>query len=404
MQRTLNTVARFFARGSKKSAVMPAYANSFMVPAGQPVWMRRDYSRFAEEGYRRNVIAYRAISMIATAAASVPFRLFAEEAGTAREVTQHPLLTLLKQPTAWQPGVALFEALHSSRLLAGNAYVHAVGPVGEAPRELHVLRADRITIIAGKHGLPQAYRYTVGQESWDIPVNPITGASRVLHLKLFHPLDDWYGLSPVEAAAYSIDQHNQASAWNQSLLQHGARPSGALIVKAGDGSAGTLTDEQYWRVKRQMEEEFGGHGNAGRPLLLEGGLEWKEMSMSPKDMDFISSKHASAREIALAFGVPPQLLGIPGDNTYANLAEARIALWEQTIMPALQHVVDALNHWLVPMFGAGLNLRYDAEAIPAISAKRDAAWARVSAADFLSDDEKRKLLGLSHASTEGGQA
>ncbi len=402
MQRTLSSVARFFARRSHKSTSLPSYSNSFMVPAGQPVWMRRDYGRFAEEGYRRNVIAYRSIAMISTAAASVPFRLFSLTGTISKEIIQHPLLSLLKQPTGWQPGVALFEALHSSRLLSGNVYLHAVGPVGEAPRELHMLRPDRVTIIAGKHALPQAYRYQIGQDAWDIPVDPITGASRVLHLKLFHPMDDWYVLSPVEAAAYSIDQHNQASAWNQSLLQHGARPSGALIVKAGEGQTGTLTDEQYWRVKRQMEEEFSGSGNAGRPLLLEGGLEWKEMSMSPKDMDFISSKHASAREIALAFGVPPQLLGIPGDNTYANLAEARLALWEQTIMPALQHVADALNHWLVPMFGSGLELRYDAEAIPAISAKRDAMWDRVSKADFLSEEEKRKLLGLSQVTASGG--
>lgn len=388
-------MARFFARG-RKSAVLPM-ANSFMVPAGQPVWMRRDYARFAEEGYRRNVIAYRAIATIATAAASVPFKLFSIGSGVADEITQHPLLSLLRHPTPLQPGGALFEALHTSRLLSGNAYLHAVGPKGAPPRELHLLRADRVTIIAGKQVFPQAYRYQVGQETWDMPVDAITGASRVLHLKLFHPLDDWYGLSPMEAAAYSIDQHNQASAWNQSLLQHGARPSGALIVKSGDGGAGTLTDEQYWRVKRQMEEEFGGHANAGRPLLLEGGLEWKEMSMTPKDMDFISSKHASAREIALAFGVPPQLLGIPGDNTYANLAEARIALWEQTIVPALQHVADALNRWLVPMFGSMLELRYDVEAIPAISAKRDATWERISRAAFLSDEEKRRLLGLSHA-------
>lgn len=390
-------MVRYLTRRSRKSASLPLYSNSFMVPAGQPVWMRRDYARFADEGYRRNVIAYRSIAMIATAAASVPFRLFTKEGDEAREITRHPLLALLAQPTGGQPGAALFEALHTSRLLSGNAYLHAIGPVGDMPRELHLLRADRVTIIAGAHGMPQAYRYQIGQETWDIPVDPLTGSSRVLHLKLFHPLDDWYGLSPMEAAAYSIDQHNQASAWNQSLLQHGARPSGALIVKAGEGQAGTLSDEQYWRVKRQMEEEFSGFGNAGRPLLLEGGLEWKEMSMSPKDMDFISTKHASAREIALAFGVPPQLLGIPGDNTYSNLAEARIALWEQTILPSLQHVIDALNLWLVPMFGNDLELRYDPEAIPAISEKRDAAWDRIARAEFLSDDEKRKLLGLSHA-------
>ena len=57
-------------------------------------------------------------------------------------------------------------------------------------------------------------------------------------------------------------------------------------------------------------------------VLLEGGLDWREMSINPKDMDFIESKNSAAREIALAFGVPPQLLGINGDSTYSNMQEA----------------------------------------------------------------------------------
>lgn len=396
MQQTLQKVARIFSRAPQTKQTSVGISNTFMVQAGQPVWMRRDYTRFAEEGYRRNVIAYRAISMIASAAASIPWKLFDVQNNVAQELLSHPLKSLLNQPAPMTGGSEFFENLYTTRLLSGNAFIQAVGPKNAAPRELYMLRPDRMTIIAGKGALPQAYRYQLGQEAIDFPVDRITGASRILHLKLFHPLDDWYGMSPVEAAAYSIDQHNQASAWNQSLLQHGARPSGALIVKSTEGGSGQLTDDQYWRIKQQMEEQFSGTANAGRPILLEGGLEWKEMSLSPKDMDFISAKHASAREIALAFGVPPQLLGIPGDNTYSNLSEARIAMWEQTIIPALQHVADALNSWLSPMFGAHLEIRYDADTIPAVSAKRDAMWARVASADFLSDDEKRKLLGFSH--------
>ena len=120
------------------------------------------------------------------------------------------------------------------------------------------------------------------------------------------------------------------------------------------------------------------------------------MSMSPRDMDFLNIKHSSARDIALAFGMPPQLLGIPGDNTYANLKEARVALWEQTILPLLETVTDALNNWLVPMFDTGLSLMLDQDAIPILAEKRDAYWARIAQADFLSADEKRKLLGISN--------
>ena len=370
-------------------------SSAFMVPLGQPVWMRRDYTKFADEGYRRNVIAHRCIGMIAAGAASVPWKLSEKKGrGARRVIEQHALLGLLDRPNPLQGSTELCELLFTHRLIAGNAFLHAVGPRGEAPLELHVLRPDRMAIIPGVGGVPKAYRYSIDGRSVDIAVDVITGQSRVLHLKNVHPLDDWYGLSPMEAAAYSIDQHNQCAAWNQSLLQNGARPTGALMVKAGEGQPGFLNEAQFSRLKQQLDDQFAGAANAGRPLLLEGGLEWKEMSLSPRDMDFVQIKHSSARDVALAFGVPPQLLGIPGDNTYANLQEARLALWEQSILPLLENVTDALNNWLVPMFADTLELKPDTDAIPALAAKRDAYWERIAKADFLSAEEKRQLLGI----------
>lgn len=370
-------------------------SSAFMVPLGQPTWSRRDYAKFAEEGYRRNVIAHRCIAIIASGAASVPWKLSDKKGRGARRVIDgHPLLALLDRPNPLQGSTELCEALVTHRLIAGNAFLHAVGPRGEAPLELHVLRPDRIGIIPGAGGVPKAYRYTVDGRSVDMAADPITGQSRVLHWKSVHPLDDWYGLSPMEAAAYSIDQHNQCAAWNQALLQNGARPTGALMVKAGEGQPGYLNEAQFSRLKQQLDAQFSGAENAGRPLLLEGGLEWKEMSLSPRDMDFVQIKHSSARDVALAFGVPPQLLGIPGDNTYANLQEARLALWEQTILPLLENMTDALNNWLAPMFSDTLELALDTDAIPALAAKRDAYWERIAKADFLSTEEKRQLLGI----------
>ena len=87
------------------------------------------------------------------------------------------------------------------------------------------------------------------------------------------------------------------------------------------------------RLKEELESAHTGKFNAGRPLLLDGGLDWKPMSLSPAEMDFAGTRHAAAREIALAFGVPPMLLGIPGDNTYATYKEANLAFWRLTILP-----------------------------------------------------------------------
>jgi len=375
-------------------ALMGNALRSYMVMPGQPVWMDRNYPQFSLEAYVRNVIANRSMGMVSSAAASVKVKLYQTNSkGVRREVKAHPVLDILKQPNPSQAMGEFFQSLYQYKLISGNAFIQAVSPKDAPPAELHLLRPDRVAVIAGKGTMPAGYRYTVGNVHTDFPVDRISGRSRVLHLKNFHPLNDWYGLSPVEAAAYSIDQHNQSGAWNQALLQNGARPSGALVVRADATGGGTLSESQYVRVKQQIDEQFTGAANAGRPLLLEGGLDWKEMSLSPKDMDFIEAKNSSARDIALAFGVPPQLLGIPGDNTYSNLQEARLALWEQTVVPLVGMTVDALNRWLLPMFGPQMELAADMEAISVLALRNQALWDRVEKATFLTDDEKRAAVG-----------
>ncbi len=396
----VRSLRRFFTRATQKSTKgLTQYTQggygmrSYMVMPGQAVWMDRSYEQFALEAYMRNVIAHRAIDMISTSAASVWFKLYAvSPKGARRELKAHPALDVLTKPSPMQASGEFFQSLYHYLMISGNAFVQAAGPSGAAPNELYLLRPDRMSVIAGRGTTPSSYRYTIGTKSVDFPVHSITGTSRILHLKKFHPLNDWYGLSPIEAAAYSIDQHNQSGAWNQALLQNGARPSGALVVKSDTGG-GVLSEDQYSRIKLQIDEQFTGAANAGRPLLLEGGLDWKEMSLTPKDMDFIETKNSSARDIALAFGVPPQLLGIPGDNTYANLQEARLALWEQTVVPLVERTADALTRWLLPMFDSQLELAPDTDAISVLAARNQAIWDRVEKASFLTENEKRAAVG-----------
>jgi HK97 family phage portal protein len=154
------------------------------------------------------------------------------------------------------------------------------------------------------------------------------------------------------------------------------------------------------RLKADFAEQYQGAGNSGRPLILEGGLEWKAMSLTPHDMDFLEAKHASAREIALAFGVPPMLLAIPGDNTYSNFQEANRVFWRQSVLPLAGRIGCALTHWLAPVFGDALRLSVDTDRIEALSADRAALWNRVSTAPFLSVNEKRLATG--YGPVDGG--
>ena len=133
--------------------------------------------------------------------------------------------------------------------------------------------------------------------------------------------------------------------------------------------------------------------NAGQIMILEGDFEWKEMGLSPKDMDFSGGKNMAAREIAQIFGVPPMLVGVPGDATFSNYKEARSHLWEDTVLPLLNRLINQLNTWLTPFFGDKLRLTYDANAIPSLEVKRERAWERVNACTFLDTNEKRAAVG-----------
>lgn len=363
---------------------------------GRARWTPRDYAALAREGYARNAIVYRAVRLIAESVGSLCFVLY--EGADERDM--HPLLDLVRQPNPRQDGASFLEAVASHLLLAGNAYIEAVtlsGEGGPQVRELYALRPDRMKLVAGADGWPQAYDYTVAGRT--VRFDQSAGAlPAILHLTFFNPIDDHYGLSPLEAAAIAIDTHNAAAGWNKALLDNAARPSGALVYACADGSV--LTDAQHERIKQAFAEQYQGATNAGRPLVLEGGLDWKPMALSPRDMDFLEAKHAAAREIALAFGVPPMLLAIPGDNTYANYQEANRVFWRQSVLPLAGRIACALAHWLAPALGDGLTLAPDADRVDALASDRTALWERVSKAPFLTVNEKRAATG--YGPVQGG--
>jgi HK97 family phage portal protein len=377
----------FFAPAKKASA-----AASIMVQylVGRPQHERRSYERASREAYIQNVIVNRCVCMIATAAASVDLDVFSGKTeDTREELEDHPLVTLLERPNPRYGDDAFFRALYSMYLIGGEVFVERVSSAAQI-KELWLHRPDRIVVTPGETGLPASYAYKNGVSQKVFPCDLITGESDILHLRDFNPIDDWRGLSSCDPASYSIDIHNEGSAWNFGLLKNGARPSGALMVKSNESNrAATLTDQQFKRLKEEIYESMAGGQNAGRPIVLEGDMDWKEFSLNPKDMDFQNSNFEACRNIARAFGVPPILLGIPGDSTYNNLREAKLAFWEDTVLPLVNFVIAELNHWLAPKFGANIYIDVCEESISALSLRRDERRKSLQIADFLTINEKR---------------
>lgn len=347
----------------------------------------RSYEAQVREAFLSNPVAQRAVRLVAESIGGAAIYALPDgEGGTPGPSSRRSAASPESLITA-----GLLETVAAQLLLHGNAFVQILLDAEGRPGALFALRPERVRVEADAAGWPAAYLYKAGAAKTRLMARDGAGRPSLAHLKALHPTDDHYGLGCLGAAAGAVAIHNAATRWNKALLDNAARPSGALVHDPGDGAG--LSGAQLDRLRAEMEAQFQGAGNAGRPLLLDGGLKWQAMSLTPADMDFAASKAAAAREIALAFGVPPMLIGLPGDATYANYREANRALWRMTVLPLADKILSgisaALAHWW-----PGLRLAVDIDQVTALAEDRERLWRQVSAADFLSAEEKREMLGF----------
>lgn len=350
-------------------------------------WRTENFYKLAEEGYQQNVTVFRCVQIIAMACSAIPFLLYRKKEEGTEEIEIHPLLSLIKRPNNSMGQAKFIETAISNLLISGNSFVYGAGPddLNKPPLKLYTLRPDCVSIKEGAL-LDEVEYYEYYDEKRKIVIPP----ERMLHLKLYNPLNNWYGMSPLIAAALNVDHKNTGVTWNYQLIKNGARPQGALATDQ------TLSDAQYNNLKAMLDEHSGS-AKVGRPLLLEGGLHWEELSINPKDMDWLSGIKLDTREIAIAFGVPPQLVGDNENMTYSNYQEARKALYQETAIPLMKWIRDELNVWLTPKYGdQSLFLDINTDDIDVLQEDREKAWERVGKAvdrGILDRNEARDALG-----------
>lgn len=373
----IQSLASAFKGRGNRVPLARSYLSPWLFSGSEDGRVPYEYSGSVRRAYLDNPVAHRAVRLVADGLAGAPL------------IPADPELTALVKATS--AGQSLLETLASQLLLHGNGYVQILKDADGRPVELFALRPERVSLVLGNDGWPKALTYKVGEQVLTIPLLDADASPNVIHIKGFHPSDDHYGAGCLGAADQAVASHNAAAQWNRMLLENAARPSGALVYDPG--VAGALSSDQFDRLRDELARAFSGSANAGRPMLLEGGLKWQSLSMSPSDMDFANLKAAAARDIALAFGVPPMLLGLPGDSTYSNYREANRALWRLTLLPTATKIFAALGEGLDTWF-PGDRLAIDLDRVPALAEDRQALWTQVNAATFLSNTEKRAMLGF----------
>jgi len=309
----------FAPRRPLQTKSTPLAALQFTDSALNAVWSGRDFGALSREGYQKNAIVFRCVRLIAEAASSVPICVRRGEARAAGDPAERFL-------NRGHPGASfddIMEQFYGYLHVSGNAYLEAA-MVDGVPAGLYALRPDRVKTLTGNTGWPSGYDYEASGYKRTFRIDSATGRSAIFQAKLFNPLDECNGHSPLAAAASAVD-------------------------------------------------------------------------FSPADMDFMSARRDAARDIALAFGVPPMLLGIPGDNSYSNYKEANLAFWRQTIIPLVSKTARGMERWLQPFYGDDLRLVPQLDSVSALSSERAQLWARLGGARFISDAERRQMAGLSAA-------
>jgi len=375
---------KILALFERKAAIADNH-HSNVLNASSASWKSVNGEAYAKEGFARNVIAFRCVSIIAEALSDIPLKVKqnGDDVGD-----DHPLVLLLKDPNPMQTGSDFFEEFASYRLIDGNAYFELMnGSITGQPTELWSWTPFYMTVI-GDDGeyMPRGYKWNNGKvkKQWPfIPENK--GSETIIHWKSFNPLSKFYGMSPMEPGAMSIDQHNESSEWNMRSIQNGAVPSGLMTSEGAP-----IQPKQAKNIRAEMDKNQRGPKNARKTMIMEGKLKYQQLGMTPVDMDFLNTHKNSAQEIAAAYGVPLQLVPLPETQTNHNFKEARLQLHEDTVGPLAKEMIGILNKYLSPRYGNNVEIYYDPNDIEALATKRTDRMQAYDSIGFLTDNEKRQ--------------
>ena len=354
------------------------------------------YLKLAREGYEHNTTVFACIREIVSAAKSIPIKLFTGP-DKEKEITDHRLRRLIREPNQDQSWSKFLEAEISYYHIDGNSYWLLLGMTEDMnpqlslvrdPGGILLLRPDRVERINDMFGRVKVFKFHGPHEALTFPPD------RILHRRAFHPTNDRIGLSPLIPGSLPIDTDTAAQEFNLSMLLNQGRPSAALMVK------GSMSPEERRQLEDTVNRKFSGMQNSGRILILEqdsdGQMEWKELMVKPKDMEMLKGRHLSKLEICQIFQVPPELIGDTGNKTYDNYAEARRAFYVETVIPYMNDLLEDVNRRITPLFGENLFLAVDVDDIEALQEARNDLWERTDKAigtGSMTRNEARKARG-----------
>lgn len=284
---------------------------------------------------------YACVTAIAEEVATIDLQLQQLTSDGWINIPNHIAFSTLTDVNPFMSSSDLFLETQSYLELEGNAFWYLPkGKVTKKPAEIWPLDPSRVSVVKSASNFIGGYAVK-NERGEDVPFS----VDEIIHFKRFNPLNRYRGMGTVKAAALAIDIDTYSAQWNRNFFYNSALPSATLETE------GTLTAEQYNRIKAEWESRYKGVENAHKLAVLQGGLHFNAISISQKDMEFLEQRRLSRDEILSIFRVPRSVLGITEDVNRANAEATEYIFAKRVIRSRMQFVVDRLNEFYIPLFG-----------------------------------------------------
>ena len=283
---------------------------------------------------------YACVRILSEAIAGLPLHMYRyKEDGGKEKALDHPLYLLLHdEPNPEMSSFVFRETLMTHLLLWGNAYAQIIRNGKGEVIALYPLMPNRMVVDRDTKGRLY-YQYTTSTE--DAPtmkgVTVNLPPSDVLHIPGLG-FDGLVGYSPIAMAKNAIGMAIACEEYGAKFFANGAAPGGVLE------HPGTIKDPQ--RVRESWQSTFGGSGNSNKIAVLEEGMKYTPIGISPEQAQFLETRKFQVNEIARIFRVPPHMVGDLEKSSFSNIEQQSLEFvkytldpwvirWEQTIHRSL---------------------------------------------------------------------
>lgn len=261
---------------------------------------------------------------------------FLTKAFEIEEVLEHPFLELMKKVNPFMNAFELKEMTDLHQELTGNSYWYILSNNAGMPVELWIVPPDKMKIVPSKEEFLKGYLYSRGMDSISFD------RLEIIHHKFPSPTSAYYGMSPLSAVTHAYNINENMNLYENALFSNMARPDGVLETEQSLG-----TDE-FKRLKKEWKQEYGGTKKAGKTALLEKGLKYKPIALTPRELSYLAGRKVTKEEICNAYG--QSLALYDKDANRANADNATYIFMRDTISPRHRRQEQKINEQLLPRY------------------------------------------------------